>query len=146
MQSHGKNLPRDMNMGGTLIMSGSKDFSITATDDMTVVTLCRTKNKFSGEHHHMYFRAFVDDASIWRDAVNRIEQFLRDGKSVLVHCVHGRDRTGGVVYALLRRDGLDHAEACMEMYRMRPQRAIEWRKILTERKDFHESLIEKGDE
>jgi len=142
MQGVGRNVPRDMNMGGTLIMCGSNDFRETAQNDMTVVTLCRVKNKFEGdEHHHFYFKAFVDSVEIWRDAIDNIEQFLRDGKTVLVHCIHGRDRTGGVVYALLRRDGLTHGEAKQEMYRMRPRRAIEWRKILEDRKDFHEKLI-----
>ena len=39
---------------------------------------------------------------VWAHAVDLVIDLLDTGKDVLLHCVHGRDRTGGVAYVVLR--------------------------------------------
>jgi len=92
--------------GSTLTMCDLEDFRDTLEPKHTVVTLCRYPPRFidsdKQERHHYYFRAHSDDPNIWQHASELVLRLLDEGKDVLLHCVHGRDRTGGVAYIVLR--------------------------------------------
>ena len=101
-----KNIPIAFNNGSTLTMCDLEDFRDTLESKHTVVTLCRYPPRFidsdKQERHHYYFRAHSDDPYIWQHASELVLRLLDEGKDVLLHCVHGRDRTGGVAYIVLR--------------------------------------------
>lgn len=92
--------------GSSLTMCDLEDFRDTLEPKHTVVTLCRYPPRFidsdKQERHHYYFRAHNDDPNIWQHASELVLGLLDEGKDVLLHCVHGRDRTGGVAYIVLR--------------------------------------------
>lgn len=92
--------------GSSLTMCDLEDFRDTLEPKHTVVTLCRYPPRFidsdKQERHHYYFRAHSDDPNIWQHASELVLRLLDEGKDVLLHCVHGRDRTGGVAYIVLR--------------------------------------------
>ena len=92
--------------GSSLTMCDLEDFRDTLEPKHTVVTLCRYPPRFidsdKQERHHYYFRAHNDDPNIWQHASELVLRLLDEGKDVLLHCVHGRDRTGGVAYIVLR--------------------------------------------
>ena len=92
--------------GSTLTMCDLEDFRDTLEPKHTVVTLCRYPPRFidsdKQERHHYYFRAHSDDPNIWQHASELVLRLLGEGKDVLLHCVHGRDRTGGVAYIVMR--------------------------------------------
>jgi protein tyrosine/serine phosphatase len=92
--------------GSSLTMCDLEDFRDTLEPKHTVVTLCRYPPRFidsdKQERHHYYFRAHNDDPNIWQHASELVLGLLDEGKDVLLHCVHGRDRTGGVGYIVLR--------------------------------------------
>lgn len=101
-----KNQSMTFKNGSTLTMCDLDDFRDTLEPKHTVVTLCRYPPRFidsdKQERHHYYFRAHSDDPNIWQHASELVLRLLDEGKDVLLHCVHGRDRTGGVAYIVLR--------------------------------------------
>ncbi len=132
---------------GSLTMCGIDDFRDTLRKEHTVVTLCRFSPKWSmtdkNERHHYYFRAHNKDPKIWAHAVGIVIDLLKDGKDVLLHCVHGRDRTGGVAYAVLRFFGYEHAWAYIAMVHARPSQEAEWAVKIPYRRKFYEEIIEE---
>tara|TARA_R110002167_G_scaffold110631_1_gene281214 strand:- start:524 stop:775 length:252 start_codon:yes stop_codon:yes gene_type:complete len=83
---------------------------------------------------------------MWITAIELVEELLSQGKDVLLHCIHGRDRTGGVAYVVLRNTGKTHSEACIILNKIRPRMALEWQKIMQDRRAFHESLMREEEE
>lgn len=101
-----KNTPITFANGSSLTMCDLEDFRDTLKPTHTVVTLCRFPPRFidsdKQERHHYYFRAHNDDPFIWQHASELVLDLLDKGKHVLLHCVHGRDRTGGVGFIVLK--------------------------------------------
>tara|TARA_R110000765_G_scaffold103833_6_gene193480 strand:- start:240 stop:704 length:465 start_codon:yes stop_codon:yes gene_type:complete len=144
MVTHGTNMPLPIG-GGTLTLCGINDFRDTLRGYHTVVTFCKYEpqytNSDTNERHHYYFRCFYDTPERWRGGVALVEELLSQGKDVLMHCLHGKDRTGGVAYAILRNTGKGHREACTLLNKIRPRMALEWKTIMKDRRAFHESLM-----
>ncbi len=96
------------------------------------------------------FRAKNSTPEVWAHAVDLVIDLLDEGKDVLLHCVHGRDRTGGVAYVVLRLIGnnltheignnLTHEEVRATMVKLRPSMAIPWSKILPDNKELYEKI------
>ena len=130
---------------GSLTMCGLNDFRDTLKAHHTIVTLCRYPPKYidsdKHERHHYYFRAKNSTPEIWAHAVDLVIGLLDEGKDVLLHCVHGRDRTGGVAYVVLRLlANLDDQEVRAKMVRLRPSMAIPWSDILPKNKELYDSI------
>jgi len=131
---------------GSLTMCGLNDFRDTLQPNHTIVTLCRYPPKFidsdKHERHHYYFRAKNSTPEIWAHAVDLVIDLLDGGKDVLLHCVHGRDRTGGVAYVVLRllENHLTHEEVRATMVKLRPSMAIPWSDILPKNKDLYTDI------
>mgnify|MGYP003122774473 FL=1 len=130
---------------GSLTMCGLDDFRDTLQPNHTIVTLCRYLPKFINsdkhERHHYYFRAKNSTPEVWAHAVDLVIDLLDTGKDVLLHCVHGRDRTGGVAYVVLRLlANLDDQEVRAKMVKLRPSMAIPWSKILPDNIDLYNSI------
>ena len=132
---------------GSLTMCGVDDFRDTLRKEHTVVTLCRYLPKWSkvdkNERHHYYFRAFNEDPAIWTHAVQIVMDAIAEGKDVLLHCVHGRDRTGGVAYVVLRLQGYTHEEAHAKMVEVRPSQEEAWAIKIPLRRPLYEKIIEE---
>jgi rhodanese-related sulfurtransferase len=132
-------------VNGSLTLCGVDDFRDTLKKEHTVVTLCRYKPKWtstdSNERHHYYFRAKNSTPEIWAHAVDLVIDLLDTGKDVLLHCVHGRDRTGGVAYVVLRLlANLNDKEVRAKMAELRPSMAIPWKDILPKNKELYDSI------
>jgi hypothetical protein len=90
-----------------------------ASDDWAVVSLCRTDGRFVG--HPVRREVFLIDREgdangalrdAVTDAVESIEAFLQEGRTVLVHCHGGRSRTGLILRAwAMSANGLTAAES-----------------------------------
>ena len=129
---------------GSLTMCGLNDFRDTLKAHHTVVSLCRYPPKRidsdKHERHHYYFRAKNSTPEIWAHAVDLVIDLLDGGKDVLLHCVHGRDRTGGVAYVVLRLLGNTIGETISKMMVARPSMVKEWSTILHENKDLYNDI------
>ena len=87
--------------------------------DWAVVSMCRTHGRFDGHPHrreiHLIDQAGAANAdadAAVRDAVDSIDAFLAEGRTVVVHCHGGRSRTGLVLKAwAMRTNGWDEREA-----------------------------------
>ena len=129
--------------GGNLTLCDLNDFNDTVREDSHVVCLCRYHaNGWEGitYHHYLFFRKYTPTED-WVRAAKKVIALLEDGKSVLVHCIHGRDRTGTIGYVVLRYSGMNHEDACELMYKMRPKMAKIWRTLLRDKQKFHEDLL-----
>lgn len=62
---------------------------------------------------HLPMRNFAlsDDERMFREGVETLAQALRDGESILLHCAAGIGRTGTAAACMLKRLGLDRAQA-----------------------------------
>jgi len=136
------NTPIELHVG-TLTMCDVKDFRDTLKPNHTVVTLCKYPPKYNesdkNECYHYYFRYHNADSEVWATAALIVLDLLIEGRDVLLHCVHGRDRTGGVAYAVLRLFGFNHETVCTMMQGARPKMHDEWNTILDERRETHEA-------
>lgn len=132
---------------GSITMCDIKDFRDTLEPEHVVVTLCRWEPTWhhsdKNERHHYYFRAHNNDPAIWGHALNLVSDLLEADKDVLIHCVHGRDRTGGVVYMLLKMLGMSHDEVFNTMCEARPSQADEWSDRLNRREMKYDKIIEE---
>lgn len=130
---------------GSLTMCDIWDFRDTLQREHTVFTLCKYPPNFiysdKQERYHFYFRAHDEGTKAWVIAVRVIEDLLNEGKDVLLHCVHGRDRTGGVAYVIFRRTGLSHDETTELMKEIRPLMTEAWDDKLEKRKPFYEEIL-----
>jgi ADP-ribosyl-[dinitrogen reductase] hydrolase len=81
--------------------------------------MCRTHGRFAGHairrEVHLIDQAGAANADprrAVRDAVDSIDAFLAEGRTVVVHCHGGRSRTGLVLKAwAMRSNGWDEREA-----------------------------------
>ena len=91
----------------------------TVPADWAIVSMCRTHGRFDGHpvrrEVHLIDQAGAANAdphSAVRDAVDSIDAFLAEGRTVVVHCHGGRSRTGLVLKAwAMRSNGWDEREA-----------------------------------
>jgi protein tyrosine phosphatase len=122
-----KNTPITFANGSSLTMCDLEDFRDTLKPTHTVVTLCRFPPRFidsdKQERHHYYFRAHNNDPFIWQHASELVLDLIAEGKHVLLHCVHGRDRTGGVGFIVLSHllPYKNHGNTLETMGAMRPK-------------------------
>lgn len=124
---------------GSLTLCDLLDFRETLRDDHTVVTLCRHPPAFLPEGPtvpwvHRYFRAYEQRIEPWLIAIEEVRCLIEEGRDVLLHCVHGRDRTGVVAYAVLRSFGYGHEEVVSQLCAHRPRMAEVWPRRLAEPK------------
>ena len=140
--------------GGSLTMCGLDDFMKTMemveerTHDPVVVTLCdKPHRQWHGETycHYLSYKKFTPLAN-WTAAAQKVMKLLDEGRDVVLHCIHGRDRTGTIAYVVLRGWGnIEHDTAIQMMYEARPSRVREWRKLMKERQSFHDVLLKSLD-
>ena len=72
----------------------------------------------------------------------------------MLHCIHGRDRTGTIAYVVLRdmlanhlpKPHTHHDAVLLNMYEARPSRAREWKSLMKERQTFHDALLKTLDQ
>lgn len=131
---------------GILTLCGLDDFDEVYSNpaSQVVVTLCKypPDNADPALTHHLYI-SFLRELPFhdWVKAVRVTEDLLKSGEDVVLHCIHGRDRTGAVAYAVLRRAGYSKTKTKDTLNHIRPRRAKEWRKLMRTREGFHESLV-----
>jgi len=132
---------------GSLTMCDINDFRDTLRKEHTVVTLCRFPPTWSvvakQEREHYYFRSFHDDSGIWTHAVQIVMDAIAEGKDVLLHCVSGRGRTGGVACAVLRLHAYAHDQAYLAMVDARPSQESAWAVKIPLRRTLYEKIIEE---
>jgi len=134
---------------GTLTLCGLDDFddTVETIDNPAVVTLCRYHPKnWRGEtyHHFLSFQRNTPHED-WIAAAEKVMLLLGQKRNVLLHCIHGRDRTGTIAYIVLRLYDFDHVNACSVLRNARPSMGRVWKSLLEERLRFHEMIIEKMD-
>jgi protein tyrosine/serine phosphatase len=135
---------------GTLTMCGLDDFMETMKifhepENVAVVTLCdKPHRQWHGETycHYLSYKKFTPLEN-WTAAAQKVIKLLDEGRNVVLHCIHGRDRTGTIAYVVLRHLGKakwgKHVLALM--YGARPSRAREWKSLMKERQSFHDTLL-----
>jgi protein-tyrosine phosphatase len=123
---------------------------VTFLKECEVVDFCERCEAFSlpedGRQCNYYFRAHNTDPAIWGHAVQLVVDLIEEGKDILLHCVHGRDRTGGVGYAVIRTlyPSWTHGTVCNVMKNhMRPAMEEEWSTILDERQEFYNEILQE---
>jgi len=128
---------------GKLTLCELDDFQDTIGDTKPyVVSLCRYPiRNYDGKIHHTYLNIGISKFSLWLDAVKTVEKLLQDGENVVLHCVYGRDRTGAIAYAVLRRANYGYNKTLDTIQKMRPRRAMEWSYLMVDRYEFHEALV-----
>ena len=129
---------------GTLTMCGLNDFmeTVEGMDNPAVVTLCdKPHRQWHGETycHYLSYKKFTP-IEHWTAAAQKVLKLLKQGRNVLLHCIHGRDRTGTIAYVVLRQY-LNDPYALQQMYEARPSRAREWQTLMKERQTFHDALL-----
>tara|TARA_R100001198_G_C5217845_1_gene200994 strand:+ start:88 stop:573 length:486 start_codon:yes stop_codon:yes gene_type:complete len=151
---------------GTLTMCGLNDFMETMemvkemTHDPAVVTLCdKPHRQWHGETycHYLSYKKFTP-IEHWTAAAQKVMKLLDEGRDVVLHCIHGRDRTGTIAYVVLRHLGYsisyntaygnnhrDHDSVLEMMYEARPSRVREWKTLMKERQTFHDALLKTLD-
>ena len=145
---------------GTLTMCELSDFMETMKifhepENVAVVTLCdRPHRQWHGETycHYLSYKKFTP-LEHWTAAAQKVMKLLDEGRSVVLHCIHGRDRTGTIAYVVLMKklvDGFnrdrDSAFVLEKMYEARPSRVREWKSLMKERQTFHNVLLKSLDQ
>ena len=143
---------------GTLTMCGLDDFMETIKifhepENVAVVTLCdKPHRQWHGETycHYLSYKKFTPLEN-WTNAARKVLKLLREGRNVVLHCIHGRDRTGTIAYVVLRHldDNVlnrnSHDWVLATMYEARPSRVREWQTLMKERQTFHDALLKTLD-
>ena len=133
---------------GTLTMCGLNDFMETVEGidfnegNPAVVTLCdRPHREYHGETycHYLSYKKFTPLAN-WTAAAQKVMKLLDEGRDVLLHCIHGRDRTGTIAYVVLRCS-YPHKYTLKKMYEARPSMKRQWSSLMKERQSFHDVLL-----
>ena len=149
------NIPIDVN-NGFLTMCGLNDFmeTVEGIDNPAVVTLCdKPHRQWHGETycHYLSYKKFTPLAN-WTAAAQKVMKLLDEGRDVLLHCIHGRDRTGTIAYVVLRYLGLGedwttriHDNVLATMYAARPSMKRQWQTLMNERLSFHLQLLKSLD-
>ena len=136
--------------GGSLTMCGLNDFmeTVEGIDTPAVVTLCdKPHRQWHGETycHYLSYKKFTPLAN-WTAAAQKVMKLLDEGRDVLLHCIHGRDRTGTIAYVVLRGWGnIEHDTAIQMMYEARPSMKRQWQTLMNERLSFHLQLLKSLD-
>ena len=136
--------------GGSLTMCGLNDFmeTVEGIDNTAVVTLCdKPHRQWHGETycHYLSYKKFTPLAN-WTAAAQKVMKLLDEGRDVLLHCIHGRDRTGTIAYVVLRGWGnIEHDTAIQMMYEARPSMKRQWQTLMNERLSFHLQLLKSLD-
>ena len=164
------NTPTDVS-NGTLTMCGLNDFMETMeivnkrgrspSRNPAVVTLCdKPHRQWHGETycHYLSYRKFTP-IEHWTAAAQKVIKLLGEGRDVVLHCIHGRDRTGTIAYVVMRHLGCkihyntpreknirDHDFVLEKMYEARPSRVREWQTLMKERQTFHDVLLKTLDQ
>ena len=138
---------------GTLTMCGLNDFmeTVEGMDNPAVVTLCdKPHRQWHGETycHYLSYKKFTPLEN-WTAAAQKVRKLLVEGRDVVLHCIHGRDRTGTIAYVVLRNmlaihfpePHTHHDAVLLNMYEARPSRAREWKSLMKERQTFHDALL-----
>ena len=144
---------------GTLTMCGLNDFMETMemvkerTHDPAVVTLCdKPHRQWHGETycHYLSYKKFTPLEN-WTAAAQKVRKLLVEGRDVVLHCIHGRDRTGTIAYVVLRHldDNVlnrnSHDWVLATMYEARPSMKRQWSSLMKERQSFHDVLLKSLD-
>ena len=135
---------------GTLTMCGLNDFmeTVEGMDNPAVVTLCdKPHRQWHGETycHYLSYKKFTPLAN-WTAAAQKVMKLLDEGRDVVLHCIHGRDRTGTIAYVVLRGWGnIEHDTAIQMMYEARPSMKRQWSSLMKERQSFHDVLLKTID-
>tara|TARA_R100001443_G_C3361448_1_gene179128 strand:+ start:139 stop:579 length:441 start_codon:yes stop_codon:yes gene_type:complete len=136
---------------GTLTMCGLNDFmeTVEGMDNPAVVTLCdKPHRQWHGETycHYLSYKKFTP-LEHWTAAAQKVMKLLDEGRDVVLHCIHGRDRTGTIAYVVLRHLGKvtwgKHVLALM--YEARPSMKRQWSSLMKERQSFHDVLLKTLD-
>lgn len=121
---------------GYLVMCGVADFQSTFNQNEpdVVVTMCskppniQTPKK-NGEWLHRDFSGYdLRNFELIGSIVQDIRQRLEEGKTVLIHCLDGQDRTGLVGFTLIRlfNPGLSFRDLKNIISKARPARVNYW--------------------
>ena len=121
---------------GYLVMCGVADFQSTFNQNEpdVVVTMCskppniQTPKK-NGEWLHRDFSGYdLRNFELIGSIVQDIRQRLKEGKTVLIHCLDGQDRTGLVGFTLIRlfNPGLSFRDLKNIISKARPARVNYW--------------------
>ena len=144
---------------GTLTMCGLNDFMETVEGidfnegNPAVVTLCdRPHREYHGETycHYLSYKKFTP-LDWWTAAAQKVIKLLDEGRNVVLHCIHGRDRTGTIAYVVLRHldDNVlnrnSHDWVLATMYEARPSMKRQWSSLMKERQSFHDVLLKTLD-
>ena len=137
---------------GTLTMCGLNDFMETVEGidfnegNPAVVTLCdRPHREYHGETecHYLSYKKFTP-LDWWTAAAQKVIKLLDEGRNVVLHCIHGRDRTGTIAYVVLRCS-YPHKYTLKKMYEARPSMKRQWSSLMKERQSFHDVLLKSLD-
>jgi len=143
---------------GTLTMCGLNDFMETIKifhepENVAVVTLCdKPHRQWHGETycHYLSYKKFTPLEN-WTAAARKVLKLLKQGRNVVLHCIHGRDRTGTIAYVVLRHldDNVlnrnSHDWVLATMYEARPSMKRQWSSLMKERQSFHDVLLKTLD-
>tara|TARA_R100000808_G_scaffold9858_1_gene26743 strand:+ start:1287 stop:1790 length:504 start_codon:yes stop_codon:yes gene_type:complete len=158
---------------GTLTMCGLNDFmeTVEGIDNPAVVTLCdKPHRQWHGETycHYLSYKKFTPLAN-WTAAAQKVMKLLDEGRDVVLHCIHGRDRTGTIAYVVMRHleeikhsgfeelgklfngmtyeeyEMLPHSKTLTAMYEARPSMKRQWQTLMNERLSFHLQLLKSLD-
>tara|TARA_R100000234_G_scaffold15880_1_gene8638 strand:- start:2898 stop:3374 length:477 start_codon:yes stop_codon:yes gene_type:complete len=146
---------------GTLTMCGLDDFmetiEILNSENVAVVTLCdKPHRQWHGETycHYLSYKKFTP-LEHWTAAAKKVMKLLDEGRDVVLHCIHGRDRTGTIAYVVLMKNQSPYDECAKNtahhfvlraMYEARPSRVREWQTLMNERQTFHDALLKTLDQ
>jgi hypothetical protein len=138
-------------LGGSLVMADVRDFHDTFVkfEPDVVVTMCskpcRIPEGHDGTWHLFYINGYHTApkfAHCYAEIVECIRSHLEDNRTVLIHCLDGRDRTGivGLALMMLARPKSSHMDIVREMVDSRPKREKDWitvQGLLLEGKEYH---------
>ena len=142
---------------GTLTMCGLNDFMETIKifhepENVAVVTLCdKPHRQWHGETycHYLSYKKFTP-IEHWTAAAQKVLKLLYQGRNVLLHCIHGRDRTGTIAYVGFRQlewcQKYPHEWVLAAMYVARPSMKRQWQTLMKERQTFHDALLKSLDQ
>ena len=144
---------------GTLTMCGLDDFmeTVEGMNNPAVVTLCdKPHRQWHGETycHYLSYKKFTP-LEHWTAAAKKVMKLLDERRDVVLHCIHGRDRTGTIAYVVLMKNESPYDKCAKNtahnfvlgaMYVARPSRAREWKTLMKERQTFHDALLKTLDQ
>jgi len=124
-------------LGGSIVMADVADFTATflAYTPDVVVTLCSKPCRIPEGHVGTWHLFDINGlhtssryAPCYAEVVDCIQGHLNQHRTVLIHCLEGRDRTGivGLSLMMLARPSVAHDDIVREMVAARPKRNEDW--------------------